>query len=136
MATELRRRGAPRTGIIWTSDTLTPTLARFTFRANAAIVASTKALAAEIERWMKEHAPWNDRTGEARATLHTTVEHHGFRQEIFLGHGVEHGYWLEVIQDGRYSIIVPALEHFEGPATWIYYAPVMAAGSGGRIRRG
>ncbi len=127
---------APKSGINWEFDSLTPTLAQFTVRANFAIAQSAAELAKEIEEWMKAHAPWQDRTGAARDGLNAHAEHHGFRQEIFFGHdpAVEHGIWLEVIQNGRYSIIVPTYEQYDGVNTWVHFRGVMAAASLGGVR--
>lgn len=115
-----------RSGVNWTVDTLTPTLATLAVRANRNVVVGARSLAREIEAWMKENAPWQDRTRAARLGLHTFVDPQGFKTTIYLAHGedVEHGFWLEVIQDGAYSIIVPALEHFDGANTWGHFAGI------------
>lgn len=125
----------PKTpGVVWEIDTLRPTLAQFTVRANVAIAASSNELAKAIEEWMRENAPWDDRTGDAREGLSTDVLHEGFRQEIYLMHGVDYGIWLEVRWNGRYAIIQPALDEFgNNRAAWPFFAGVMpaAAGKGG-----
>lgn len=74
--------------------------------------------APEIENWMKENAPWTDRTGNARQTLHTEVQSvAGNMVRIIMAHGMEYGIWLEVRHAGRYAIIGPALDHF-APKIW------------------
>lgn len=82
-----------------------------------------------IEAHAKEHAPWTDRTANARQSLHSFVEE--LAQDVvalYLSHGMEYGYWLEVKNPeqavnlpgvevemaGRYAIILPTLEeHYE-----------------------
>lgn len=58
----------------------------------------------------KVHAPWTDRTTNARNGLsvqayHETKRRHGF----VLYHRVPYGIWLEVSNGGRYAIIGPTL---------------------------
>lgn len=66
--------------------------------------------AAEMEAWAKANAPWQDRTGAARAGLHATVEGNA----ITLAHGVDYGLWLEIANQGKYAIIAPAIDYW-GP---------------------
>lgn len=117
------RRG--RTGINWVSDSLTPTLATFTIRANVAISVAVEDLAKQMEQYMKENHPWENRTFAAEEGLAADVVHEGFRQVIVLHHGesVDYGIWLEIRWGGRYAIILPTIEHFEGEM-WTYFAGV------------
>lgn len=64
----------------------------------------------EVEAYAKANAPWSDRTGEARNGLTARVDNDGGDIVLELAHTAEHGYWLEVIQDGRFAIIMPTLE--------------------------
>lgn len=78
--------------------------------------------APEIEAWLKNNAPWTDRTGNARQTLNAPVEPQVYQAgldmvEIILAHGVEYGIFLELSNAGRYAIIAPALDHW-GPILW------------------
>lgn len=60
--------------------------------------------------WMKENAPWTDRTGNARSGLSAETEHVPMvRHTIHLFHRVPYGIWLEVRWAGRYAVIIPAL---------------------------
>lgn len=70
--------------------------------------------AAEMEAYAKSNAPWTDRTGRARATLSARVEETGPIGTIVLAHGVDYGLWLEIANQGRFSII---------PETIDVYAP-------------
>ena len=68
----------------------------------------------EIEQWMKQNAPWQDRTGQARATLKAEViDVTGRAAIILLTHGTDYGgLYLETMQAGRFAIISPALDYF------------------------
>ncbi len=69
--------------------------------------------APQIESWMKANAKWTDRTANARQALRGDTEKI-VRQSynIVLTHGVEYGKWLELANQGRYSIIQPALDYW------------------------
>lgn len=64
----------------------------------------------EVELYAKQNAPWSDRTGEARNGLTASVSTNGGEVILELAHTAEHGWWLELIQDGRFAIIMPTLE--------------------------
>lgn len=62
--------------------------------------------AAVLESYAKEKAPWTDRTGNARQSLHAYVEE--LSQDtvrLYLSHGVEYGLWLEVKHASRWGIV-------------------------------
>ncbi len=74
--------------------------------------------APEIENWMKDNAPWTDRTGNARQTLYTEIEEIVNQAvALSLAHGVYYGIFLELCNAGRYAIVGPALDTF-GPRIW------------------
>ena len=58
---------------------------------------------------MKEQAPWTDRTGAARAGLHTATSHSPSKHTILFSHTMEYGIWLEVKNSGEYEIIMPTV---------------------------
>lgn len=64
----------------------------------------------EVEAYAKNNAPWADRTGAARNGLTASVYVDGGEIVLELSHSVDYGYWLELIQDGRFAIIMPTLE--------------------------
>lgn len=70
---------------------------------------------ATFETYAKEHAPWGDVTGNARASLHSFIEDlSDDTVRLYLSHGVEYGIWLEVKWQGKYAIIWPTIErHLE-----------------------
>lgn len=67
-----------------------------------------------MESYAKQHAPWTDRTGDARERLYATVEETGPIGTIVLAHGVDYGVWLELSHGGRFSIIPETIDVF-GP---------------------
>lgn len=88
---------------------------------------AVERLADEITAYMKENAPWQDRTSaereasgdppgrSAREELQAVVvwqDKHNFT--IFIGHGADiyYGIWLEVRWGGRYAILEPTAVHF------------------------
>lgn len=123
----------PKAGVNWYYNTLTPTLGKFAVTANVAIVAAAQELARQMRDYARENAPWQDRTTNARTGLDTAVESSGFRQEIYLFHSVEYGIWLEVRWDGRYAIIIPTLEHFEGETLWRLFDGMVGKSTLGRF---
>jgi hypothetical protein len=75
------------------------------------LAAATAGFAKEVEAYAKEHAPWHDRTGDARSGLTATAEQRLVRYTITLYHTVDYGIWLEVRWNGKYAIILPTIEH-------------------------
>jgi len=74
----------------------------------------------DIENWMKakEHAKWQDHTGNARQTLYAEVHMlAGSMVEIILSHGMSYGIFLELNNAGRFAVIGPALDHW-APILW------------------
>lgn len=69
----------------------------------------------EVLQYARDHAPWQDRTGEARSQLGVEVSG-GFQSwsknaaSLTLYHGVDYGIWLEVRWSGRFAIIIPTIE--------------------------
>lgn len=72
--------------------------------------------APEIETWMKQNAPWTDRTGNARQALYTFVEQMQEAVVVNLSHGqgIYYGLFLETRNAGRFSILAPAIDYW-GP---------------------
>lgn len=82
-----------------------------------AIAQLAERYAAEIEAWMKDNAPWSDRTGNARQTLFAEAIDFTDTVVILMSHGVEYGTFLELAHGGNYAIITPALDYFI-PRIW------------------
>lgn len=96
---------ADRATFRWQSDTLTTNLEKFPERLRHALGEIVKFEAARAEAFAKQNAPWTDRTGNARAGLRAESEEDGDTFRITVFHSVPYGYWLEVIQEGRFGII-------------------------------
>ncbi len=97
-------------GIHIVSDTLTPGLATFPPKLNAAVAAVMQYHEATVQDYARDNAPWTDRTSNARnglfARAYSTVRSHG----IVLYHTLPYGIWLEVRWGGKYRIIVPTIQ--------------------------
>lgn len=71
--------------------------------------------AKEAEQWMKDNAPWTDRTGRARDGLSVKVlESPGVLAELVFSHDPDLSYtlWLEIANSGKYAIIAPAIDYW------------------------
>ena len=81
---------------------------------DAVALEAFQAATDDIVSYAQDHAPWEDRTGDAREGIEASAsEDHG-DVVMLLGHTVEYGLWLEVIRNGRFAIIMPTLET-QGP---------------------
>lgn len=104
------------TGFVWVSpppDKVFPALLKYQQEAiYKGILGIARFRAPQIEAWMKQNAPWTDRTANARQSLFTDIEQLAQQVVITLNHGVDYGYWLEVAHQGDYSIILPALDYW------------------------
>lgn len=58
---------------------------------------------------MRTHAPWTDRTGNARSGLGSVVFRQSGRWVLNLYGRANYQIWLEVKNSGRYAIITPTL---------------------------
>lgn len=60
--------------------------------------------------WMRENAPWTDRTGNARSGLSTVGRYKaGVSYTLVLFGRMPYNIWLEVRHQGKYSVIIPAI---------------------------
>lgn len=88
----------------------------------------------EITAWMKENAPWTDRTGKARYSLkaefgdwwyiHADGEEANYKSSTRLVIGyiatadpVWYAWYLETIKAGKWAIVGPTLDEW-GPIIW------------------
>jgi hypothetical protein len=70
----------------------------------------------DIENAARDMAIWEDQTGDARALLKATASGDHGDIVMTLEHGVDYGLWLEVIQNGKYAVIMRTLNN---RAPWI-----------------
>lgn len=68
--------------------------------------------ATEALAFAQEQAPWEDRTGDARAGLDVDVRWEGHHIVWEMYHTVDYGLYLETMQNGKFSVIMPTLEIF------------------------
>lgn len=101
-----------RSGLFITQNSITPYLAVAQIQAKQEWEDTIVEVAAEMLEWAKENAPWADRTGDARAGLDVDVTDTAREIVVSLFHTVDYGKWLELIKNGEYAIIMPALEKF------------------------
>lgn len=82
--------------------------------AKSAIREGLDYFAPQIETDAKEKAPWTDRTTAARSGLFTWVETEKGVGRLYLSHRMWYGIFLERKHAGRYAIVMPTLQAFEG----------------------
>jgi hypothetical protein len=62
--------------------------------------------------YARANAPWEDRTGDARAGLDVDVRWEGEVIVWEMFHSVDYGLFLETRWNGKFAIILPTLEMF------------------------
>ncbi len=70
--------------------------------------------AAKTEAHAKRHAPWTDRTSNARQSLFGVATKEGDKVVLILSHGVDYGVFLELAHQGNFAIIGPTLQQHYG----------------------
>lgn len=93
-------------------DTLTGGIGNAEVRFSAALEEQVLETAIQALDYARVNAPWQDRTGDARAELDTDVSWEGDEIVWTMYHGVDYGQWLETIKNGEFAIIMPTLEQF------------------------
>lgn len=97
------------------TSTLERGLAQFEIKMIEGMQEIAEEFANELVDYAQSNAPWDDRTGAARAGLSSDVEiGRGQDLVVSLFHTVDYGVWLEVRWGGRYAIIMPTVEN-KGP---------------------
>jgi hypothetical protein len=105
--------------VVW--HTPPDTLGKQVFRYGQLILQGLWSLmdvfAARAEALAKQIAPWNDRTGAARAGLRSFSQKSATGATLYLVHSVFYGIYLEMgtSKMGPYPAISPALEQIYGP---------------------
>lgn len=103
-----------------TDNDLSPNLKAFPQRLGRAVAALVRYEAPKVESYAKIHAPWTDRSGNARQTLQAVTEHQPLKHSIILSHGMPYGIWLEVKNEGEYAIIEPTIRAM-GPIVFEHF---------------
>lgn len=97
----------PNNGIVMDSDTLTPNLIALPAKLDVAMKQLTGYYAQRGQDYMREHAPWTDRTSNARNGLFGKETHSVGKYRITYYGTVPYQIFLEVRFSGKYAIIVP-----------------------------
>jgi hypothetical protein len=85
-------------------------LATLDERIDRFIKTDLKVAASRGEAVMKSAHPWKNRTGDAEAGLWADADSHGHGQyQLYMGHGVEYGIYLEKSNGGKFQIVMPTL---------------------------
>lgn len=100
---------ANRSGIDIDLSSITGNLARLGTRLPIVIAGVVERRSDIAEAYMKDNAPWQDRTGNARAGLRSVPEHTANQSVINIMHSMPYGIWLEVRWAGKYGIIINTL---------------------------
>lgn len=72
-------------------------------------------MAPRVANAARDNAIWEDQTGNARAGLTAEAILVNGAVYLTLFHTVSYGYWLEVIQSGRFAVIMRTLEEQAKP---------------------
>ena len=95
--------------VVWVSDTLTPRLHTSIPKFHTALQAIVEYESNDAQNYMRQNAPWTDRTANARQGLFARAFHTGTKHVIVLYGTVPYQIWLEVKHSGKYAIIGPSL---------------------------
>lgn len=101
-----------KAGITWTvsPETLARNIEKYGDRVMAAVKAVAEYADLNMVDYAKQNAPWEDRTGNARAAISGSVEMANDIVTLYLYQGMDYGKWLELCNSGKYAIILPTLE--------------------------
>lgn len=94
----------------WGVDTLWEGMDRFAEKTKEALEKKVVEFAPKLAEYARANAPWEDRTGDARAGLDSTpiITPTSFGVSLF--HTMDYGVWLEIRWGGYYAIILPTIE--------------------------
>lgn len=96
-------------------DEVIKNLKNFVPRLKAALALDAENIAANMEAWAKNNAPWTDQTGDARDFIKQTVKWtNADILMVSLSHNVNYGIYLELCNEGKYAILEKAIAEF-GP---------------------
>lgn len=104
----------PGTGFFWTVDPhiLGDGIAKYGQDAVVAVKAIADHTCQDMQDYSRTHAPWTDRTGNARRGLFSFAEQDNNSVVLYLSHTMSYGIYLEISFGGRYQIIIPTIEHY------------------------
>jgi hypothetical protein len=105
-------------GIVWSGDDLGLNMVELAGKMDVGLKAIMTYEATEGQNYMRQNAPWTDRTGNARQGLFCRAYVGGSSAGaarksayvIVLYHTMPYGIWLETRWSGKYRIIEPAMQ--------------------------
>lgn len=97
---------------IFLKDSLTPGIVKAEVVILHDLQEEVLSTAIEALDYARENAPWEDRTGDARAGLDVEVRWEGQVIVWEMFHSVDYGLYLETRWNGKFAIIMPTLEQF------------------------
>jgi hypothetical protein len=92
---------------------LIPAIGAYGDRVRVAIRAVADYMAQKVQGEMRQNAPWEDRTGNARSGLFSVVEEASRDlTTVWLSHGhtVYYGVYLELAHGKKYAVIMPTIQ--------------------------
>lgn len=95
--------------LTWTNP-ITPKLVAAALIANEKVDAVLQYHEASAQNRMREGAPWQDQTGNARGGLFAQAYAADDERGLVLYHTVPYGVFLELANSGKYQIIMPTVE--------------------------
>jgi len=84
-------------------------LADFSSKAEIAMSMYVDTAALTLQDYMRDKAPWTDRTGQARQRLTAKAQRVSKGYRIALAQGVDYGVFLELAHEKRFAIIQPTI---------------------------
>lgn len=98
--------------LVWTvpPSALQRGIGNYAERLLSAVFDLAQYFAARIEAYAKQHAPWTDRTGNARQGLTGRAFRTATAVTILLFGAASYQIWLELAHGGHWGIILKALE--------------------------
>lgn len=109
---DFQGRFAGPNGIAWQGlDVISERLFEYGEKVEEAYDRAAEQLKDEMVAHMKASHPWENRTGNAEEGLQGHVISGNGRIVIWIGHGynVPYGIWLEIMQGGRFAVVLPTL---------------------------
>ena len=99
-------------GVFWEvpPSVLAANTADYARRLYAAVVQLAEYFAQKMEGYMKQHAPWTDRTTHARQGLVAKAFPTAAAVVIVMASTIEYGIWLEIAHQGKWGIILPTFQ--------------------------
>lgn len=87
-------------------DDLTQMLNNYKNKVQSGIAGAMRECSIDAEQYAKENAPWRDKTGAARAGLHSfIIQESDTKITLIIAHGVDYGAELEFADGGTRGVI-------------------------------